>query len=166
MKRLPEKVGERKRTNRLTPRGRGAEPFHVVPRRNAVSRCRSRSRTGLERQAGSPAIMPPPPVTPKPGAGGFVHGPIVTTHSRKVRRRQKPTSACTNQLRRHWRPLTAIRPKASQARLTSGRAGPATGNSEPTSGACQGCPQDNIATTKPQGLRPNSQVHRRTSETG
>ena len=121
---------------------------------------------GLERQPGSPAIMPPPPVTPKPGAGGFVHGPSVTTHSRKVRRRQQPTSACTNQLRRHWRPLTAIRPKASKARLTSGRAGPATGNSEPTSGACQGCPQDNIATTKPQGLRPNPQVHRRTSETG
>ena len=165
MQRLPGKVGEKEENKRLTPRERGAEPS------GSTAQCRQSLPfqvpwTGLERQAGSPAIMPPPPVTPKPGAGGFVHGPIVTTHSRKVRRRQRPTSACTNQLRRHWRPLTAIRPKASKARLTSGRAGPATGNSEPTSGACQGCPQDNIATTKPQGLRPNSQVHRRTSETG
>ena len=44
----------------------------------------------------------------------------VTTHS-LVRRRQRKTSACANQPLGHWRPLTAIIPKASQARLTSRR---------------------------------------------
>ena len=99
------------------------------------------------------------------GCRGLRAWTLVTTHSRKVRRRQRPTSACTNQLRRHWRPLTAIKPKASKARLTSGRAGPATGNSEPRVAPAKGVPKT-IATTKPPRLRPNSQVHGHTSETG
>jgi len=73
----PRRWEKRKRTKRLTPRGRGAEPFH-----GSTAQCRQSLSfqvpwMGLERQAGSPAIMPPPPVTPKPGAGGFVHGPLL-----------------------------------------------------------------------------------------
>ena len=78
----PEKVGE-KDENKQTdpPRTRGG----TFPIGSTAQCCQSLPSQvpwmGLGRQASNLAIMPPPPVTPKPGAGGFVHGPIVTKHS-------------------------------------------------------------------------------------
>ena len=137
----PRKVGERKRTNQTDPpRTKGGTG---VPRRNATSRDRSSNQGRLlERKASHLANMPPPPEHPSQVSGASCMDPCYDALVGATTPTDN-TSACANQPLGHWRPLTAIVPRASKARLTSGREGPATGNSEPTRGACQGCPRDN-----------------------
>ena len=96
---------------------------------------------GLERQADNPAIMPPPPVTPKPGAGGFVHGPLL---------RRIPVGATTPTANKRVcqpAPKTLEATDRHQAESFQGQANQWQGGTchrkfRAASGACQGCPQD------------------------
>lgn len=78
MQRLPEKVGEKEENKKTDPPRTRGGTFPI----GSTAQCRQSLPSqvpwmGLGRQASNLAIMPPPPVTPKPGAGGFVHGPLL-----------------------------------------------------------------------------------------